>query len=180
MSSSSSKDRERDRAPEPHNKSMAQEVLNEWWAWRERMRQQDQSYQEEFVRRQHEERHAKQRATERAAAPDHIPTEDEMALHAPSTFHDQSDELAEMGHGAHGIRRENKTHQDRMTNAGGVYRAGRDRNGRRVGDKPASTNRREVGLMRNDASGKIYEAQGPSDTRTTTGKRIYTPTDAFL
>lgn len=52
----------------------------------------DQQYQEQAIRTQHRERHEAQRNAERDAKPDHIPTEDEMALHAPSTFHDRSDE----------------------------------------------------------------------------------------
>lgn len=166
---SSSKDRERDRAPEPVNKSAAQDVLDEWMNWRERMRAIDQQYQEQAIRTQHRERHEAQRNAERDAKPDHIPTEDEMALHAPSTFHDASDEGRDR---VFMVDRKNKTAVDDIGEVTAKYRPGTDHWGTTVGEKPRGRKQR-IPAITNFKSGKTYQLHA-APGRSVAGPRIHT------
>ena len=172
---SSSKDRERDRAPEPHNKSAAQDVLDEWMNWRERMRAIDQQYQEQAARAKQQEKFEKVNNRLRDNAPDHIPTKAETALH--SSRHDESDEFGDHS-GSRATPRENKTAQQ-LYNATGEWIAGRSsRTGRTVGQKPVSGVANEEYVLGNPVSGKRY-AYNYTGNRGTASKRVNTVLEEY-
>lgn len=148
--------------------SDAQQVLNEWMAWRNKMMDAKDAENERKDTEEDRQKWLKQRNRPRSQPTtdrDHIPTAAETALH--STRHDAADEFGE--NVANETRqRENKTAQP-MWVSGGRYTPGRPTfaGPRRAQDKPIGTEEYEEMYISNPGSGRRYHynwKSGPTPT----------------